>query len=479
MRATIQFSHPDKKLAILQKLLTVIKGIKNLRQHILAHGILLERLSASEIEKLKETLAGSNNSKCIIAGNSARVIFIGGELRALFGLVIPLPRQSDFARIFWERGFTLEEVSSDQAESLRDQLDAIATVTVSPDIAQTRIYTVSGQVSQDDGAPLSARGFTVRAFDSLSASGLLPCGSAAALQADGFYRIDYAWRSNGRKGPDLVVRVFDAERSVVAESKKPSAAIQEFLDITVEALCIVRGRTRYPDGSPLPNAIVRAFDRDLRSEVLLGQTVTDADGFYEIPYNTGQFSTKKARADLIIRVFEPDSGMEGEGAEGEADGGEEIAVSDIVFNAPLQQTIDLEIAPSKFLGPSEYERYMDELKPLIGNESARELTDDDLNFLSGKTSIPVEQLNYVRLDAQWSFQYELEPAVAYGFFRQGLPTDLDHLLAEKSSRLRDALEASLVHNIIPAVIAGQIDQSVDQLLSLANLRVVELDRKAR
>src|SRR5688500_17718105 len=162
MRATIQFSHPDKKLAILQKLLTVVKGIKNLRQHILAHGILLERLSASEIEKLKETLAGSNNSKCIIAGNSARVIIIGGELRALFGLVIPLPRQSDFARIFWERGFTLEEVSSDQAESLRDQLDAIATVTISPDIAQTRIYTVSGQVSQDDGAPLSARGFTVQ-----------------------------------------------------------------------------------------------------------------------------------------------------------------------------------------------------------------------------------------------------------------------------------------------------------------------------
>ncbi|HEU4854665.1 MAG TPA: carboxypeptidase-like regulatory domain-containing protein [Nitrosospira sp.] len=479
MRATIQFSHPDKKLAILQKLLTVVKGIKNLRQHILAHGILLERLSESEIEKLKETLAESNNFKCIIAGNSARVIIIDGELRVLFGLVIPIPRQSDFARIFWERGFTLEEVSSDQAESLKDQLDAIATVTVSPDIAQIRIYTVSGQVCQDDGAPLTARGFTVRAFDSLPARGLLPCGSAAALQPDGSYRVDYAWRSNGRKGPDLVVRVFDAERSVVAESRKPSAAIQEFLDITVEALCIVRGRTRYPDGAPLPNVIVRAFDRDLRSEILLGQTVTDADGFYEIPYNTGQFSTKKARADLIIRVFEPDSRMEGQGAEGGADGGEEIAVSDIVFNAPLQQAIDLEIAPSKFLGPSEYERHMDELKPLIGNEPAQELTDEDLNFLNGKTSISFEQLHYVRLDAQWSFQYELEPAVAYGFFRQGLPTELDHLLTEKSSRLRNALEASLAQNIIPAVISGQIDQSIDQLLSLVDSRVVELDRKAR
>jgi hypothetical protein len=171
--------------------------------------------------------------------------------------------------------------------------------------------------------------------------------------------------------------------------------------------------------------------------------------------------------------------MEGQGAEGGADGGEEIAVSDIVFNAPLQQAIDLEIPPSKFLGPSEYERHMDELKPLIGNEPARELTDDDLNFLNGKTSISFEQLHYVRLDAQWSFQYELEPAVAYGFFRQGLPTELDHLLTEKSSRLRNALEASLAQNIIPAVIGGQIDQSIDQLLSLVDSRVVELDRKAR
>lgn len=480
MRATIQFSHPDKKLVIIIKLLNITKGIQNLRQHILTHGILLERLSTSDVERLKNALARKKYYKCIVTNNSIRIIVLHGELRALFGLVMPNRRgQDDFGRIFWERGFTIEQLTSDQAESLRTQLDAIAIVTIGSDIAQTRIYTVSGQVVQEDGTPLNARGFTVRAFDSISANKFLSCGSTVSLQADGFYRIDYAWRSNGRKRPDLVVRVFDPDLNVVAEAQKSSASLQEFLDITVEALGIVRGGIRHVDGSPLADVIVRAFDRDMRSEVLLGQTITDADGFYEIPYDTGQFHAKKTRADLIIRVFEFDGRMEGEGAEGETVRGEEIAISDIVFNAPLQQRIDLAIALSKFSGPSEYELHLAELKPLIESEPAYELTDEDLNFLNGKTSIPLEQLNYIRRDALWSFHYELEPGVAYGFFRQGLSVDLERLLTEKPSRLRDALEASLANNIIPALITAKVDQSVDQLLSLADSRVVELDRKAR
>ncbi|SOD41646.1 carboxypeptidase-like regulatory domain-containing protein [Nitrosovibrio sp. Nv4] len=468
MRATIQFSHPDKKFAILTKLLNIIKGIKNLRQHILADGILLERLDTSDIEKLKTALAGPNYSKCVISDNSVRVIIIGGELRALFGLVIPIPgRQDDFARIFWERGFTLEHLTPGQAEAIRNQLDTIAAVTITPDTPQTRIYTVSGQVSQDDGTPLSARGFTVRAFDSLSGNGLVLCGSTATLQADGSYRIDYAWRSNGRKGPDLLVRVFDAEGNVVAETKKSSAAIQEFLDMTAEGLCIVRGIIRYADGTPLPDVVVRAFDRDMRAEALLGNTVADAEGFYEITYSVGQFQAKKAQADLVMRVFR----------QGEEE--EEIAVSDIVFDASLQQAIDVEIESRKFPGPSEYEQYLTALKPFIVGEPIHELTDEDLSFLNGKTNIPLEHLNHLRVDAQWSFQYGLEPGVAYGLFRQGLPANLRRLLAEKPSGLYEALRVSLAHNVAPAPLAGQIDKVIERLLSLADSPVVELDRKVK
>jgi hypothetical protein len=233
-------------------------------------------------------------------------------------------------------------------------------------------------------------------------------------------------------------------------------------------LRIVRGAVRQTDGFPLPDVIVRAFDRDIRTETLLGQAIADTQGFYEIAYTTGQLRRpEKVRADLIVRAFEP----EGKG--------DEIAVSGIIFNVSPQQTVDLEVDLEKFRGPSEYERYLAELQPLVESVPIHELTKEDLYFLGGKTGISPEQLNYLRLDAQLSFQRMLLPAVTYGLFRQGLPTDLGRLLMEKPLRLQEALRASLAQNIVPASIAPQIDQVIEQLLSLDDSLGFELEAKAR
>lgn len=174
------------------------------------------------------------------------------------------------------------------------------------------------------------------------------------------------------------------------------------------------------------------------------------------------------RADLIIRAFEP----EGKGK------GDEIAVSGIIFNVSAQQTVDLEVELEKFRGPSEYERYLVELQPLIESVPIHELTKEDLHFLGGKTGISLKQLDYLRLDAQWAFQHMLLSAVPYGLFRHGLPTDLRHLLMEKPLRLQEALEASLAQNIVPASIAAQIDQIIEQLLSLDDSPGFELELEA-
>ena len=584
MRATIQFIQPDKKLAILTKLLDIIQGIGNLRQHILAHGILLEKLSTSEVEALKKALIKLDYSSYTTTVSSLRLLIADGELHSLFGLVIPIPgRQNDFAGIFWERGFTLENLKPNQANDLRQRLETIATVSINPDIPQAHFYTINGQINKADGTPLSTVGFTVRIFDAPSANNLIPRGNPVALQTDGTYRIDYVWQSDGRKGPDLLVRVFDPQGNIIAEAGKSPAAMHEFVEVTVEDFtpgsytltgtvknhatgaplpnlhveavfqinkqqlirsgttnskgivflpvdesffstgqsvkvlfqlyrddqvltadtsiaslqpgnqgveilvtvpepagewCIVRGAIHHANGAPLPGVIVRAFDRDMRAETLLGQMIAGAGGLYEIAYSTGQFRrAEKAQADLFIRVFEPQWKEEEEGV-GERESGE-IDVSDIVFNAPQQQTIDLEVESEKFRGPSEYERYLAELEPLMENVPVHELTDEDLHFLNGKTDIPFEQLNYLRLDAQWSFQYALAPTVAYGFFRQGLPADLRRLSAEKPSRLQEALKVSLVHNIIPLAVAMQIDQVIEQLPSLAGPTAFELDVRAR
>src|SRR5262249_16102356 len=88
---------------------------------------------------------------------------------------------------------------------------------------------------------------------------------------------------------------------------------------------IVRGRIRRPDGSPHPAVTVKAFDKYLRSERLLGQ---DSRNPYEISYTAAQFRrTEKGSADLVVRVFSQD--------------GTQLAESEIVFNAPAETRIDL------------------------------------------------------------------------------------------------------------------------------------------
>lgn len=464
MRATVQFTRPNRKLSLLIRLLSAVKSIKDIRQQLRNDGILLERLAPGDIESVKKTLMGFGNVKHVVTDGSVRVLIDDDQLPVLFGLMLPIPRKhSGFARLFWERGFTLERLAAGQAEALRQRLEAVASVAVTPDIPRMQIHTISGLVRQEDGTPLHVSGFTVCAFDVHFPDSPVSCGAAAALQADGFYRIDYAWQSNGhgRTGPDLLVRVCDARGDVVAEATKTSAVLQEFIDITAAVLRIVHGTVRHATGFPLAGLTARAFDRDMRAEVLLGQAVTDEDGNYQITYDAGQLHPGKTSADLVIRVLESDTA-----AEGQEDGrGEELAMSDIVFNAAPQQTIDIEIGSKRFLA-SEHERYLAELAPLIKEALLHELIDEDLSFLHGKTGISLAHLDCLRMDAQLSFQHGLPDGAVYGLLRQGLPNALQPLCDEGPARLHEAFTASLDHHLIPAKLAVQFDHIIERVLSL-------------
>lgn len=243
---------------------------------------------------------------------------------------------------------------------------------------------------------------------------------------------------------------------------------------------VVKGTIRKADGSPLPGVVVRAFDRDLRKKELLGEQATNAQGFFEIGYTHMQFSRmEKAQADIYIELYAPDKKTaifpvifesEGENAlktlQMENDKGEKIEYQ-IWFNAPAIATINGTVTDERYRGLSEYERYVQELAPLMEVLPFEGLTDTDLNFLHHETAIPFEHLDYLRLDAKWSLEHKLTPAALYGLFRQGLPINLRQLLAEKTSRLREALERSIDDDIIPARLAEQIDRILDQLVNLA------------
>src|SRR6266542_2095000 len=68
---------------------------------------------------------------------------------------------------------------------------------------------------------------------------------------------------------------------------------------------IVRGQVLSVDGKPVAGNSVRAFDQDLRSEEMLGETKTGTDGRYEISYKASQFRrAEKKSADLVVRVLD-------------------------------------------------------------------------------------------------------------------------------------------------------------------------------
>ncbi len=216
----------------------------------------------------------------------------------------------------------------------------------------------------------------------------------------------------------------------------------------------MRGLVCYPDGKPLVGSLVRAFDKDLRSEEQLGETTTDRQGHYEIRYGPEQFQrAEKQSADLIVRAYNTD--------------GRELASSPIIFNAQPVETVDLVVGAEAFRGTSEYEQLIEEITPLLQGLAPAELREDekyhDVNFIAGETGQNPEHILFLILAHRLTRQTDLPAEVFYGLFREGLPTDFPALVANSSEVLRRALMSAIHENIIPAILKEEIDQTLQRM----------------
>ena len=67
---------------------------------------------------------------------------------------------------------------------------------------------------------------------------------------------------------------------------------------------LVYGQVTDKINQPLANLIVQAYDRDMRSEELLGETVTDKNGKYEISWSANQLTGRERKeADIAIKLL--------------------------------------------------------------------------------------------------------------------------------------------------------------------------------
>lgn len=300
---------------------------------------------------------------------------------------------------------------------------------------------------------LGVRGLRVEAWDKdLVFNDLV---GSAATDERGFFQIEIDQSSfrelfTDRK-PDLFFKLFRGDEPVLSTEDSTLWNLErEHTQIVIEvniaslnqpARFAVKGQIRRPDRRPLAQAVVRAFDRDLRSEQLLGEAIADESGNYEILYTAARFRrAEKEKADLIVRVLDSDDA--------------ELGASEIVFNAPDSTRIDITIESRL----SEYEQLAEALDPILENVLPADLTDEDIMFLAGESGIDRRRIEAVARGARLARETNIPTAIFYGFARKNLPLSLNQLLAFDPVVLGRALEAAVSEDLIPAFAPGVLDE---------------------
>src|SRR5215213_2163396 len=212
---------------------------------------------------------------------------------------------------------------------------------------------------------------------------------------------------------------------------------------------LVVGQVFDANGDPQDNLTIRVLDKDLRTEQLIEETKTNKGGEYSVFYKSDKFAdAEKDRADLFVRVLNS--------------AGTVLATSPVIFNAGKFEIVNFTIGEAR--GLSEFGRIVAELTPLLRGIPQKDLTGEDISFLSGETGIDAALLTLIAESARRNAQAGSIPQSAfYGLFRQGLPTVLEELLKNEISLLRAALESSSNEAIIPQLSGTQLDQIASDL----------------
>jgi len=216
----------------------------------------------------------------------------------------------------------------------------------------------------------------------------------------------------------------------------------------------ITGRVMRPENTPVSNAVVAAFDKRLRSEVMLGKTTTDEEGRYELEYPAEELrKAHKNQPDLVIRALDQED--------------REIASSKVIYNARQEEMVDLIQDGQEYRWASEYQQLMETLTPLLENIEPAELTEEDTIFLANKMGVLPQQIANLVHSIALGEKTKCPPEVFYGLLRQALPGSLSALLAQSSETQRRALETAVGSNIIPGAVQKFLDSVLERFQELA------------
>ena len=204
---------------------------------------------------------------------------------------------------------------------------------------------------------------------------------------------------------------------------------------------VVRGNVRSADGKPLGNAIVRAVDQALRSDVQLGEAVSNADGYFEVTYAVRDAAN--VAPSLVLRAFAAPSDRA------------PSAWSDVIFEAPPELIVNLVVGPTGYRGPSEFERLMRDVRPVLAAQrlGVADLVEDEKSqeatFLSRQIGHAPDRVAHAVVAHRHAARSGVEPEIFYAFLRQGLPAEPSALLSQPRAALRRAVIDAVKNGAIP------------------------------
>ncbi len=176
---------------------------------------------------------------------------------------------------------------------------------------------------------------------------------------------------------------------------------------------LVLGRVVDKLNRPLAGLIVQAFDRDMRSEELLGESITNREGKYEIIWLHSQLSGRgKKEADIIIKVFTREKKTLLFASD----------MDEVRFNASPREEINITIETAIKPEVVEYDYILKQVTYLSGKVAITNLQEDkehqDITFLSKEAEIPAEKIEHLVVAHRLSASSKIDAAFFYALLRK-------------------------------------------------------------
>ncbi|MEQ1794741.1 MAG: neuraminidase-like domain-containing protein [Nitrospira sp.] len=361
-------------------------------------------------------------------------------------------------------------------------------------------YVVFGTVTNTDTTP--AAGVTVIAYDK-DESRENRLGQATTDQT-GTYMIpyreaDFRRSPKERGGADVIVRVYNEKNEMLFTSKKKNNAPAKY-ELNIQLLTqqyVVRGTVKDANDKPLPNMIVRVFERDLRYPQLIAEGSTGVGGDFRFEYRSTDFQLGDLPAPrapwLIVEVREIPQGK--------------VLAKQEVQRAVRDQIVSF--ALSNVGAISEWQRISEAVAPLLkGQGAARieggtrgdsatvnrdlapwELTPEDVDFIvrdaeldrvaveawvaSSQMVREVERRLTDEYPAQQGMVREIGWPFLYAMARQEQVKDLDVLLREPAESVRRAVKTAAFSHRISSLNEKQVEVFIDVLRLIDRLQQLD------